>query len=293
MGTPIGVVVIPKSHMMDGKCRIMSLANMSYKTPETGTLVSTSNNAARTAGANLMWGVDSNEIGELTYYDKVVTIDNTITSNYGYLPSDFWVGKSEIVMPNQGTYTVNPVLNSVDIETAWHGISEWGKLTDKNMNPSPYLSDGTKNSLYFTEGQALSDMDGASNTDILVNLSAIKTQTSGEFENIQENYPAAMACHMYHTDGTNQGDWYLPAMGELGYLYVRANKINETLTALGSSVAVGYGLPTDWDRLGSWLWNSSNFNGYISSLFKYLGGMSTYLKYRNYPNFRTRAFSAF
>ena len=292
MGTPIGVVVIPQSHMDDGKCRVMSLANMSYKTPETGTLVATSNADAQTAGANLMWGVYNNDIAELTNYDKVVTVDGATTADYAYLPSDWWVGKSDVVIPYNGTYTANPVSNSVDVETAWHGIDDWDELTDSNMCPSPYLSDGSKNPLYFTAGQALCDMNGKSNTNILVNLSAIKTQTSGAFENIQANYPAAMACHMYHTSGTNQGDWYLPAMGELGYLYARAKKINETLTSLGSS-AVGYGVPTDWDKLGSWLWSSSEYSGNVSRYLYDNGNVNYSGKGSFGDGTRVRAFAAF
>lgn len=292
MGTPIGVVVIPQSHMEDGKCRVMSLANMSYKTPETGTLATTSNADAQTAGANLMWGVYNNDIAELTNYDKVVTVDSATTADYGYLPSDWWVGKSEVVIPDDRTYTANPVSNSVDVETAWHGIDDWETLTNSNMCPSPYLADGSKNPLYFTAGQALCDMDGKSNTNILVNLSAIKTQTSGAFENIQANYPAAMACHMYHTSGTQQGDWYLPAMGELGYLYARAKKINETLTSLGSS-AVGYGVPTDWNALGSWLWSSSECSSDYSRRLGIDGFVLDYDKNINFDIIRVRALAAF
>ncbi len=294
MGTPIGVVVMPKSHMEDGKCRIMSLANMSYKTPETGTLVGTSNSDAQTAGANLMWGVYNNDIAELTNYDKVVTVDGATTADYGYLPSDWWVGKSEVVIPD-GTYTFTTIANEVDTETAWYGSDAgggWEVLTDSNMCPSPYLSDGSRNPLYFTAGQALCDMHGKSNTNILMNLSAIKTQTSGEFENIQANYPAAMACHMYHTSGTNQGDWYLPAMGELGYLYARAKKINDTLVSLGSS-AVGYGVPTDWDKLGGWLWSSSESSGGGSRCLDYTGYVYGYYKHYSYSFNRVRAFAAF
>lgn len=272
MGTPIGVVVIPKSHMDDGKCRVMSLANMSYKTPETGTLAATSNADAATAGANLMWGVYNNDIAELTNYDKVVTVDGATTADYAYLPSDYYIG------------TDGAVNNEVDTETAW------GASTPQS--PSPYLSDGSKNPLYFTAGQSLCDMNGKSNTNILVNLSAISAQTSGAFENVQANYPAAMACRMYHTSGTNQGDWYLPAMGELGYLYARAKKINEVLTSLGSS-AVGYGVPTDWDKLGSWLWSSSEYSGANSRFLHNNGSVRNSNKNNNYDNKRVRAFAAF
>lgn len=50
-----------------------------------------------------------------------------------------------------------------------------------------------------------------------------------------ENYygygysPAACCCWRYHTKGTNQGDWYLPAAGELGYIVVRYQTIKNDL----------------------------------------------------------------
>lgn len=56
------------------------------------------------------------------------------------------------------------------------------------------------------------------------------------------DYPAASCCEMFYTEGTSQGDWYLPSCGELGYIMPRFNKIQEAIqkmiTAYGSSVGV-------------------------------------------------------
>ena len=45
-------------------------------------------------------------------------------------------------------------------------------------------------------------------------------------------FPAACCCWRYHTLGTNQGDWYLPALGELGYCIVTLEKIQNTIQYL-------------------------------------------------------------
>lgn len=45
-------------------------------------------------------------------------------------------------------------------------------------------------------------------------------------------YPAACCCWRYHTLGTNQGDWYLPTLGELGYCFVTLGKIQNTIQYL-------------------------------------------------------------
>ena len=52
--------------------------------------------------------------------------------------------------------------------------------------------------------------------------------------------PAAACCHLYKTEGTEQGDWYLPAMGELGYIMPKWNEIQGAIsninTVYGSNV---------------------------------------------------------
>ena len=52
--------------------------------------------------------------------------------------------------------------------------------------------------------------------------------------------PAAACCHLYKTEGTEQGDWYLPSMGELGYIMPKWNEIQGAIsninTVYGSNV---------------------------------------------------------
>ena len=50
--------------------------------------------------------------------------------------------------------------------------------------------------------------------------------------------PAAVCCRRYAPSENTKGKWYLPAMGELGFIMPRFKLINEKLSALGSSVAV-------------------------------------------------------
>ena len=44
--------------------------------------------------------------------------------------------------------------------------------------------------------------------------------------------PAACCCWRYHTIGTQQGDWYMPAVGEWGYVAVRCQTINDTINKI-------------------------------------------------------------
>lgn len=204
--TPIGILVIPSSHMSDGKARIMSLAEMT----EDGVGSLTNHNG-------LVWGVYGTDTS-LHNYDQIPCIghdgegvypDNVIdhTNTYGYICSD------------RTDWAELP--NPLDPGTNW-------KYNDEDCHiPSPFNADGTFNSAYSatsysggTINNALSDFNGKSNTATLVALGA--------------EYKAATACSLYSTEGTNRGDWYLPAMGELAYIMSRFTVIQNSLTKLGN-----------------------------------------------------------
>lgn len=154
----------------------------------------------------------------LTNFDRVPTTDNngstSTGSNYeGYLPSDNFTGATSFVDPK-------------------------AKYKDtSNLIPSPYLGD-VPNPEYYkeilsgtTNINALSDFNGLSNTQTLVGLG--------------EDYVAANACWKYK-DGASNLQWYLPAIGELGYLAPRLKEVNNVIKALGGA---------DADR--SYFWSSS------------------------------------
>ena len=150
---------------------------------------------------SMVWGPYGTDTS-LTNFKKVPTTDNngstsTGSNRDGYLPSDKFTG---------ATSFVDPKANYRDTSA---------------MIPSPYLGD-VPNPEYNKEisgyNNALSDFNGLSNTETLVGLGA--------------DYVAANAAYKYN-DGASNLQWYLPAMGELGYLMPRWNEINSVITALG------------------------------------------------------------
>lgn len=234
--TPIGILVIPASHMEDGKARIMSLAEMT----EDGVGSLTNHNG-------LVWGVNGTDTS-LHNYDQIPCVghdddgnwtpDNTIdhTNDYGYICSD------------RTDWTKLP--NPLDPGTNW-------KYNDKDCHiPSPFNADGTFNTTYSatsysggTINNALSDFNGKSNTATLVALGA--------------NYKAATACSLYSTEGTNRGDWYLPAIGELAYIMPRFTVIQKSLAKLGNkALALGgnyyYWSSTEYDSDTAYRLGTSN-----------------------------------
>lgn len=69
-------------------------------------------------------------------------------------------------------------------------------------------------------------LNGRENTDKAV---AIMPGTSG---NTQAEYPIFYAVNIFHTNGTNAGDWYVPSKGELSLYYSNYADINTKITAI-------------------------------------------------------------
>ena len=218
--TPIGVVVIPASHNVhgDGIPTMMSLVNMDCDTPESGSIL----------GQEMQWGVNTIDISELPNLDEVpyvgtgTSIGDTIigTSGYTYLPSDNFTS----------------VNNPYDEGTGYNSSSY-------RQAPSPYVTGGGRNPLYYqttspsSTENCLADFDGRGNTDKILAERGEKDYSSWKpTYSAQEDYPAASCCDMFHTVGTNQGDWYLPSAGELGYAVARLKSINNIIIKLPETI---------------------------------------------------------
>ena len=234
--TPIGVVVIPTNHDVygDGSCGVMSLKTMDCNTPSTG----------GTSEQNMYWGIYGTNISALPDLNLVplgnesngIPIDST---SYGYLPSDKFSG-TQCTHDTDAYYSTPP------------------------YSLSPYLTDGSRNPGYYqtsppsTSGNALADFDGIGNTEKIITQRGTKDYNSWKpTYNSEADYPAASCCNMFYTEGTRQGDWYLPACGELGYIMPPFNKINEAITKMRNTygTSVGVTLHTSYNY-----WSSSEYS---------------------------------
>lgn len=235
--TPIGIVVVPGTHNVygDGSCGVMSLKPMHCNTPSTG----------GTSEQSMYWGVYGTNISGLRDLDRVPT-GNTLngiptgSNSSGYLPSDKF-SSTQCAHDTDAYYNNDPFI------------------------PSPYLTDGSRNPGYYqtsspsSSDNALADFDGIGNTEKIIAERGTKDYNSWKPGRLTQNdYPAASCCDMFYTEGTSQGDWYLPACGELGYIMPPFNKINDAIdkmrTAYGSSVGVEM-------FTSNYYWSSSEYSG--------------------------------
>lgn len=226
--TPIGIVAVPSSHTEEGRPRIVSLAAMNYDTPDSGSV---------TKYQYIYWGCSGYEVTDLPTknefpYLTILSENGTVNyyTSYCFLPSDAFSGETD-----------NP-LNSLE------GFYD---NNDTYRMCSPYKEDGSKELRYFdtsNTGNVLADFDGKWNTEKILavdNSNSTDWQTAPTISNEryeQHVHPAAQCCWRYHTDGTHQGDWYLPSAGEFGYVLARYGSINLAINTLNTQYSTKLGI---------------------------------------------------
>lgn len=281
---PIGVVVVPSTHTPDNTSRVMSLVNMSCNSPSTGSI---EDKSAAPSNLSMFWGGNGIDLG-LKNLEQVVTVDGNLSATD---PNDRGVSYSSWTRLPGTDPAWTAIGNTIDIGTRWSTASD-------THGPSPYLSDGSRSKVYLKkENNCLWDFDGKGNTDVI--MAAQTADWSGTITNnhSEGNYPPACCCRRFSTTGTNAGDWYLPAIGELAYLPVRLKEINLTLMALEKYVTAihvgGANSQWDGDTYGTWCWSSSERDStntwYVDT---HGGNINIYYKYNTNFRSRVRAFIA-
>lgn len=306
LGTPIGVVVVPKSHCKNGENGIMiSLANMSLETPEQGTLSNDDNEAGY-----IHWGNPNADLA-MPNYNQVPIVDpedgtSTGLDGRGYMQTDIR-GKvyyyenedfEEVDNEDEATcmyeydfsngYCVAKgyMRDSVDDEWNLDWDASEGGIT---VVASPYLADGSKNPNFQVEGTAFENINGMENQQVI--MGACTQGVDGVIANEYGvgHYPAARACSRFYTEGTNSGDWYLPSLGELAYLWARITKIAHSISVLGNKAVMFKYCPQY-----ALLWSSTESSwSYVRCFDTGRGGADSGGKGYNSGELRVRAFCAF
>ena len=266
--TPIGVCAIPAGLTVNlgnqgvnkGKSRVVSLANMSLKTPDTGTL----RRGYVEGDNNMYWGDNTKVLGNTdngsvfsknpyTGVEKNMDWVRLPTTSYLLGPSHFSnIDKTDDHYPIHYMNRYYPG----DGEDRF-GVSPYGEFSNK-----------------FFQGY-LGNLKGEENCDLIMSKVTAPWQ-EGEIENSYAagHCPTVCACRRYHTKGTQAGDWYLPTIGELGIMWARMKEINDSLDLIGEGYAIKVGTlkehreaGNNLNNFGGWLWSSLELNSIHS---KYL-----------------------
>ena len=268
--TPIGVVVVPGTHNVyeDGSCGIMSLKEMNCDTPDSGS----------TSYQYMYWGHYGNDISNLPNLNQVPTGN-----------------QANGIPTSQTSFAIIPSDKSSGAQCA-HDTDAYYYSSSYSYAPSPYLTDGSRNPGYYqttspsSSSNALADFDGKGNSEILWGLATAQSNwrmASTITNNSGDNYlPAACCCWRYHTEGTQQGDWYLPACGELGYIMPPFNKINEAITKMRNAYGTSVGVTLS---TSDYYWSSSEYDS-SRARNVYTSSGRVGRSYKNYNGSCVRAF---
>ena len=259
--TPIGVCAIPVGLTVNlgnqgvnkGKSRVVSLANMSLKTPDTGTL-----RRGHVEGDNNMyWGDETKVLGNTDngpVFSKNPYTGVEKNTNWVRLPTtSYLLGSSRF-----GN------IDKTDDHYPIHYMNRYYPGDGENrFGVSPYGEFSNK----FFQGY-LGNLKGKENCDLIMSKVTVNWQ-EGEIENSLSpgHCPTVCSCRRYHTKGTQAGDWYLPTIGELGIMWARMKEINDSLDLIGEDYAIKVGTlkehreaGNNWKIFGYWLWSSLEIN---------------------------------
>lgn len=225
---PIGVVAIPPSHNIYGnnKGAIISIKSMDYSSPNEGS----STNRTMYIG---QYGVNT---GLTQYVGFPITSNDSSSTLTG-----FDTGYTTLL-------ACQYMDSSATKKSCLHDTNAFYSYSSEfNLAPSPYLTNGMRNSKYYqttSPSQStnyLSDYSGYENTQRLIELATSQSEwqsSSTIINNRNSGYsPAACCCYKFRTAGTQGGEWYLPSMGELGYIIARAEVINDSIQTMINNYA--------------------------------------------------------
>lgn len=175
----------------------------------------------------IYWGGYESDIPTLTNFQTVVTGDTTAagTNGQGYVPKN-------------GSYQSTPHIPS----------------------PIDYFS-------AYSSAGATSDLDGKANTEKILavdNAASTAWQTAASITNDDSTatvHPAAQCCWRFNPGSTNQGDWYLPSIGELAFIMPNFNDLQTAISDVSGVQLDDYGSywsSTEYGEGSAWFVDATN-----------------------------------
>lgn len=201
--------------------------------------------AYTTDNKNVIYGLaaDRAEVGDIVVYsvsDDLLHYIKQADYNTTSYPSASYVPVGVVAYPQ-----TDDVISGPSGEITFMGLNYLSKTSPDSGQPTEQGMEWGYNNFdipeltnYSDSGTAITDMNGKANTEAVLNYATAQTDwrtaSAITFNNEPGEYPVFECAWRYHTSGTVQGDWFVPACGQL--YYVLENKLsllNAALNKLG------------------------------------------------------------
>lgn len=245
---PVGVIIVPASHSEDGVARMMSIKLMGYKDSD-GVISYGSYDASNmnefTNNGMIAWANPDSSTATAATTALIAYYENS-TEQFPQAQTQPSIAYDEVnganVYSTGGTegicfYTNVDLTDTVAsmIGTTWIPDGDtgygWNSIEGSSISeaysslmPSPYNADGTPNLTMRMNGSSMGYVHGKKATDM------VNTYVSNSTEN--NRFDIFEATKIYSTDGTKQGDWYVPSSLELAYFAARMKEIYSTMNKM-------------------------------------------------------------
>ena len=304
MGEKVGLVVVPTVLSPDGNARIMAFGSITTDAPAP---VPYSLSAAKPETKDALLGASTTYSKvSARWYDRMADENQTV---YTCVPAFNLGGRLEASAPgSEGRpsyyeeplylpYSTGDSTFSSDANTGYtnpYTNNEYYNATNTLVAISPFLGDSLKeqdpaylqeqfDSSRFPAYNAFSDFSGYTWTygcppeyTMTPGAPALKSSKPVTVENA---YFPHDYVRQFYTDGTAKDDWYLPSMGEMGFVVARYKKIMEIfeyLVSKGAYVKDGTDNLPGWSDVGtSAIWTSTVGTRINSGLAASISGYDT------------------
>ena len=214
---------------------------------------------------------DRAEVGDIVVYsvsDDLLHYIKQADYNTTSYPSASYVPVGVVAYPQNDDMFSGPAGEITFMGVNWLSKTspDSGQPTEQDMEWGYRKFDIPELTNYTSTGTAITDMNGKANTEIVLNYATAQTDwrtaSAITWANESGYYPLFECSWRYHTSGTLQGDWYVPACGQLYHLQSNTDelaKLNAGFTSIGAGLfnfeEKYIGTSTENSDVNAWCWN--------------------------------------
>lgn len=221
---------------------------------------------------------DKAEVGDIVVYsvsDDLLHYIKQADYNTTSYPSASYVPVGVVAYPQADDMFSGPSGEITFMGVNWLSKTspDSGQPTDQRIEWGYPGLDIPELTNYENSGTAITDMNGKDNTEIVLNYATAQTDwrtaSAITWTNAAGYYPLFECAWRYHTSGTVQGDWFVPACGQLNYLVSNSEelaKLNAGFTAIGAITGAVMCTSTEKAQNIVWSWNGSVWDNGFKNL---------------------------